>query len=48
MNKLPDGEHLIEGKIYVVKGGEIIEIKDAQRRGCNGGYCCRRRSNYGN
>ena len=26
--KLPDGEHLIEGKIYVVKGGEIIEIKD--------------------
>lgn len=28
MNKLPDGEHLIEGKIYVVKGGEIIEIKD--------------------
>lgn len=31
MNKLPDGEHLIEGKIYVVKGGEIIEIKDAQK-----------------
>jgi hypothetical protein len=29
MNKLPDGEHLVEGKIYVVKGGEIIEIKDA-------------------
>ena len=29
MNKLPDGEHIIEGKIYVVKGGEIIEIKDA-------------------
>lgn len=29
MNKLPDGEHLIEGKIYVVKDGEIIEIKDA-------------------
>lgn len=28
MNKLPDGEHLIEGKIYVVKGGEVIEIKD--------------------
>jgi hypothetical protein len=28
MNKLPDGEHLIEGKIYVVKDGEIIEIKD--------------------
>ena len=27
--KLPDGEHLIEGKIYVVKGGEIIEVKDA-------------------
>lgn len=26
--KLPDGEHLIEGKIYVVKDGEIIEIKD--------------------
>lgn len=27
--KLPDGEHLIEGKIYVVKDGEVIEIKDA-------------------
>jgi len=27
--KLPDGEHLIEGKIYVVVDGEIIEIKDA-------------------
>ena len=25
----PDGEHLIEGKIYVVKDGEVIEIKDA-------------------
>ena len=30
MNKLPDGEHLIEGKIYVVKDGEIIEIKEAE------------------
>jgi len=27
--KLPDGEHLIEGKIYVVKDGEVVEIKDA-------------------
>lgn len=26
--KLPDGEHLIEGKIYVVKDGEIVEIKE--------------------
>jgi len=26
---LPDGEHLIEGKIYVVKDGEVVEIKDA-------------------
>jgi len=26
--KLPDGEHLIEGKIYVIKDGEVIEIKD--------------------
>lgn len=26
--KLPDGEHLIEGKIYVVKDGEVIEVKD--------------------
>lgn len=25
---LPDGEHLIEDKIYVVKDGEVIEIKD--------------------
>jgi hypothetical protein len=29
MNKLPDGEHLVDGKIYVVVDGEIIEIKDA-------------------
>ena len=28
--QLPDGEHLIEGKIYVVKGGEVIEVKDAE------------------
>lgn len=26
--KLPDGEHMIENKIYVVKDGEIIEIKE--------------------
>jgi len=26
--QLPDGEHLIEGKIYVVKDGQVIEIKD--------------------
>jgi hypothetical protein len=26
--KLPDGEHLIDGKIYVVKDGEVIEIKE--------------------
>jgi hypothetical protein len=26
---LPDGEHLIEGKIYVVKDGAIIEVMDA-------------------
>ena len=25
---LPDGEHLIDGKIYVVKDGEVIEIKE--------------------
>jgi hypothetical protein len=25
---LPDGEHLIEDKIYVVKDGEVIEIKE--------------------
>lgn len=28
--KLPDGEHLIEGKIYVVKDGEIIEVKEQE------------------
>lgn len=27
--KLPDGEHLIEGKIYIVTDGEIVEVKDA-------------------
>ena len=26
--QLPDGEHLIDGKIYVVKDGVVIEIKD--------------------
>lgn len=26
--KLPDGEHLIEGKIYIVVDGEITEIRD--------------------
>lgn len=26
--KLPDGEHMIEDKIYVVKDGEVIEIKE--------------------
>jgi hypothetical protein len=31
MNKLPDGEHLIEGKIYVVKDGEVVEIKEAEK-----------------
>ena len=30
MNKLPDGEHTIMDKIYVVKGGEIIEIRDVE------------------
>ena len=30
MNKLPDGEHTIDGKIYVVVDGEIIEIRDAE------------------
>lgn len=29
--KLPDGEHLIEDKIYVVKDGEIIEIKEKEK-----------------
>jgi hypothetical protein len=26
--KLPDGEHLIEGKIYIVVDGEVTEIRD--------------------
>lgn len=28
--KLPDGEHVIEGKIYVVKDGEVVEVKDVE------------------
>lgn len=28
--KLPDGEHLIEDKIYVIKDGEVVEIKDKE------------------
>jgi hypothetical protein len=31
MNKLPDGEYLVEDKIYVVKGGEVIEIKEMEK-----------------
>lgn len=30
MNKLPDGEHTIDGKIYVVVDGEITEIREAE------------------
>ena len=30
MNKLPDGEHTIMDKIYVVKNGEVIEIRDVE------------------
>ena len=31
MNKLPDGEHTIEDKIYVVKDGEITEIREVEK-----------------
>ena len=30
MNKLPDGEHLIDGKLYVVVDGEITEIREEE------------------
>ena len=26
----PDGEHLIEGKIYIVKDGKVVEVKEAE------------------
>lgn len=29
--KLPDGEHTIEDKIYVVKDGEVVEIKEVEK-----------------
>lgn len=29
--KLPDGEHLIKDKIYVVKDGEVVEIKEVEK-----------------
>ena len=29
--KLPDGEHRIEDKIYVVKDGEVVEIKEVEK-----------------
>lgn len=29
--KLPDGEHIIEDKIYVIKDGEVVEIKDVNK-----------------
>lgn len=28
--QLPDGEHLIDGKVYVVKDGAVVEIKDQE------------------
>jgi hypothetical protein len=28
--QLPDGEHLIEGKVYVVEGGNVVEIKEQE------------------
>jgi hypothetical protein len=31
MNKLPDGEYLVEDKIYVVKDGEVVEIKEMEK-----------------
>jgi hypothetical protein len=31
MNKLPDGEYLVEDKIYVMKDGEVVEIKEMQK-----------------
>ena len=31
MNKLPDGEHRIEDKIYVVKDGEVIEVREVEK-----------------
>ena len=33
MNALPDGEHLIDGKTYVVVGGVITEIRDVAMKG---------------
>jgi hypothetical protein len=33
MNNLPDGEHLIDGKTYVVVGGVITEIRDVAMKG---------------
>jgi hypothetical protein len=31
MNKLPDGEYLVEDKIYVMKDGEVVEIKEMEK-----------------
>lgn len=28
--KLPDGEHLIEGKFYTIEGGEVVSIKEQE------------------
>ena len=28
--QLPDGEHLIEGKVYIVKDGNVVEIKEQE------------------
>lgn len=27
----PDGEHLLEGKIYVVKDGQVVEVKEVEK-----------------
>ena len=31
MNKLPDGEYLVEDKIYVMKDGVVVEIKEMEK-----------------
>lgn len=38
--KLPDGEHLIEDKIYVIKDGEVVEIKDKTETAMEASTAC--------
>jgi hypothetical protein len=38
--KIPNGEYLVDGKLYVVENGVVIEIKEEVAEELNGAGCC--------